>query len=60
MNALVYVLAALIVSSVLANIFEYEVTDFEGNTVSLSKYANAKAILIGEFTCVFSEVVSNP
>lgn len=31
------------------SLFDFDVVDIEGNTVSLSKYQEAKAILIGTF-----------
>ncbi len=41
-------ICALVLAAVSASIFDYDVMDADGNTVSLSKYKDARAILIGK------------
>lgn len=53
MKALFCFVVAVLAACVTANIFDFEVSDFSGNSVSLAKYAGAKAILIGTILNLF-------
>jgi len=43
----------IIIHCIRASIFDYEVIDGEGNTISLSKYQDKKVIIIGNFITYF-------
>lgn len=45
---LCFVICLLQISYVIGNLFEHSVIDGQGNTISLSDYANAKVVVIGK------------
>ena len=51
------ILLFVLLSLALSNIFEYDVVDADGKTMSLSAYKDAKAILIGNNMNSINELI---